>query len=147
MDHPLVAGLAGGTESRMLNKIMLIGNLGRDPEMTYTPDGKAITKFSVAVNRYSKDRQSGERKDETTWFYVVAFERLAELCGQYLHKGSKVYLEGRMTSRKYTNKDGIEVTAWDVILNDMQMLDTKESRSTAGAGFGADEASPDDIPF
>jgi len=131
----------------MLNKIMLIGNLGRDPEMTYTPDGKAITKFSVAVNRYSKDRQTGERKDETTWFYVVAFERLAELCGQYLHKGSKVYLEGRMTSRKYTNKDGVEVTAWDVILNDMQMLDTKESRSTSGAGFGADEASPDDIPF
>jgi single-strand DNA-binding protein len=131
----------------MLNKIMLIGNLGRDPEMTYTPDGKAITKFSVAVSRRFNDRQTGEKKEDTTWFNVVAFERLAETCGQYLHKGSKVYLEGRMTSHKYTNKDGIEMTAWEVRLNDMQMLDPKESRATVGAGYGTDEASPDDIPF
>jgi single-strand DNA-binding protein len=115
--------------------------------MTYTPDGKAITKFSVAVSRRFNDRQTGEKKEETTWFYVVAFERLAETCGQYLHKGSKVYLEGRMTSHKYTNKDGIEVTAWEVRLNEMEMLEPKESRSPSGAGFGADEASPDDIPF
>src|SRR5690348_10468208 len=100
----------------MLNKIMLIGNLGRDPEMSYTPSGSAVTKFSVAVNRRSKDRQTGENRDETTWFNVVAWERLAETCNQYLHKGSKVYLEGRMTSRKYTDKDGIERTVWDVIL-------------------------------
>jgi single-strand DNA-binding protein len=131
----------------MLNKIMLIGNLGRDPEMTYTPDGKAITKFSLAVNRTWKDRDTNERKEETTWFYCVAFDRLAETCSQYLHKGSKAYLEGRMTSRKYTNKDGVEVTAWEVRLEQMQMLDPKESRSTVGAGLGADEASPDDIPF
>ncbi|HKW22843.1 MAG TPA: single-stranded DNA-binding protein [Ktedonobacterales bacterium] len=130
----------------MLNKIMLIGNLGRDPEMSYTPSGSAVTKFSVAVSRRSKDRQSGESREETTWFSVVAWERLAEICNQYLHKGSKVYLEGRMTSRKYTDKDGIERTVWDVVLNDMQMLDPKESRS-GGAGTGADDMSSDDIPF
>lgn len=135
----------------MLNKIMLIGNLGRDPEMNYTPDGKAITKFTVAVSRRWNDRQSGEKKEETTWFNVVAFERLAETCGQYLHKGSKVYLEGRMTSHKYTNRDGIEMTGWDVRLSEMEMLDPKESRvgsgAGSGAGYGSDDQSPDDIPF
>jgi single-strand DNA-binding protein len=135
----------------MLNKIMLIGNLGRDPEMTYTPSGTPVTKFSVAVSRRMSDKQTGERKEETTWFSVVAWNRLAETCNQDLHKGSKVYLEGRMTSRKYTNKDGIEVTAWDVVLNDMQMLDPKDGRgSTAegGSGYGSvDDVSPDEIPF
>lgn len=130
----------------MLNKIMLIGNLGRDPEMSYTPSGSAVTKFSVAVSRRSKDRQSGENREETTWFSVVAWERLAEICNQYLHKGSKVYLEGRMTSRKYTDKDGIERTVWDVVLNDMQMLDPKENRGSASGG-GVDDMSSDDIPF
>jgi single-strand DNA-binding protein len=132
----------------MLNKILLIGNLGRDPEMSYTPSGTAITKFTVAVNRNSKDRQTGETRKETTWFNVVAWERLAETCNQYLHKGSKVYLEGRMTSRKYTNKDGVEVTAWEVVLNDMQMLDPKAEASVgAPAAGGMEDMSPDDIPF
>jgi single-strand DNA-binding protein len=136
----------------MLNKIMLIGNLGRDPEMTYTPSGSPVTKFSLAVSRRSKDRQTGERREETTWFSVVAWERLAETCNQYLHKGSKVYIEGRMTSRKYTDKDNVERTVWDVVANDMQMLDPKEDRSEGGsggavAGVAMDDVSPDDIPF
>jgi single-strand DNA-binding protein len=130
----------------MLNKIMLIGNLGRDPEMSYTPSGSAVTKFSVAVSRRFNDKQSGERREETTWFNVVAWERLAETCNQYLHKGSKVYLEGRMTSHKYTDKDGVERTAWEVRLENMEMLDTKESRS-GGGGAGVDDMSSDDIPF
>ncbi len=131
----------------MLNKIMLIGNLGRDPEMTYTPSGTPLTKFSLAVSRRRKD-QSGERVEETTWFNVVAWERLAETCNTYLHKGSKVYIEGRMTSRKYTNKDNVEMTAWEVTANDMQMLDPKDSRPSGG-GQGAPEGDfgPDDIPF
>jgi single-strand DNA-binding protein len=133
----------------MLNKIMLIGNLGRDPEMSYLPSGKAVTKFSVAVSRRWNDRESGERREETTWFNAVAFDRLAETCNTYLHKGSKVYLEGRMTSRKYTNKDGVEVTAWDVNLTDMQMLDPKgASQGEGGRGSGGgDDMGPDDIPF
>ena len=128
----------------MLNKIMLIGNLGRDPEMHYTQSGKALTRFSLAVSRRMKDPESGENREETTWFTVVAWERLAETCSQYLHKGSKVYIEGRMTSRKYTNKDGVEVTAWEVVASNMEMLDTK---GTAVSGVGDDEMTADQVPF
>ena len=134
----------------MLNKIMLIGNLGRDPEMSYTPSGKAVTKFTVAVSRRWTDRESNERREETTWFNAVAWDRLAETCTQYLHKGSKVYLEGRMTSRKYTNKDGVEMTAWDVNLTDMQMLDPRSAEGGQGQGQRIAEpgyTDPDEIPF
>ncbi|HEY7781037.1 MAG TPA: single-stranded DNA-binding protein [Ktedonobacterales bacterium] len=129
----------------MLNKIMLIGNLGKDPELSYTPSGTAVTKFSVAVSRRFKDKNSDERREETTWFYVVAWDRLAETCNQYLHKGSKVYLEGRMTSRKYTDKTGVERTAWDVVLNEMEMLEPKGSGSGGGSGDG--DVETEDIPF
>lgn len=130
----------------MLNKIMLIGNLGRDPEMSYTPSGKAVTKFSLAVNRTSRDRETNERREETTWFNIVAWDQLAETCNQYLHKGSKVYIEGRMTSRKYTNKDGVEVTAWEVVAQDMKMLDTKaESQAMASRSGGGSSASGGDL--
>ena len=132
----------------MLNKITLIGNLGRDPEMNYTPNGKAITKFTMAVNRRTRDRDSGERRDETTWFSVVAWEQLAETCNNYLHKGSKVYIEGRMGSRKYTDKDGVERTVWDVTAENMEMLDPKGTDSGGGGqgGYGGD-MSADEVPF
>ena len=132
----------------MLNKITLIGNLGRDPEMNYTPNGKAITKFTMAVNRRTRDRDSGERRDETTWFSVVAWEQLAETCNNYLHKGSKVYIEGRMGSRKYTDKDGVERTVWDVTAENMEMLDPKGTDSGGGSqgGYGGD-MSADEVPF
>ncbi|HLY29964.1 MAG TPA: single-stranded DNA-binding protein, partial [Ktedonobacterales bacterium] len=106
----------------MLNKIMLIGNLGRDPEMSYTQSGKAVTKFTMAVNRRRKNRETGAQEEETQWFNIVAWDNLAETCHTYLHKGSKIYLEGRMTSRKYTDKDGVERTAWEVVAEGMQML-------------------------
>jgi single-strand DNA-binding protein len=128
----------------MLNKIMLIGNLGRDPEMTYTSSGKAVTKFSLAVSRRMKDPETGDNREETTWFTVIAWERLAETCSQYLHKGSKAYIEGRMTSRKYTNKDGIEVTAWEVVASNMELLDPK---SAASSGTSDDEMTADQVPF
>jgi single-strand DNA-binding protein len=128
----------------MLNKIMLIGNLGRDPEMNYTSSGKAVTKFSLAVSRRIKDPETAENREETTWFTVIAWERLADTCFQYLHKGSKVYIEGRMTSRKYTNKDNVEVTAWEVVAQNMEMLDTKGSTS---GGVGDDEMTTDQVPF
>jgi single-strand DNA-binding protein len=135
----------------LLNKILLIGNLGRDPEMSYTPSGSAVTKFSVAVSRRWTEKASGERKEETQWFNVVAWEKLAETCNQYLRKGAKVYLEGRMMSRKYTDKDHIERTVWEVVLNDMQMLEPKEAHggasAEAGAGGGVDGVTPDAIPF
>lgn len=131
----------------MLNKIMLIGNLGRDPELSYTPSGKAVTKFSLAVSRRMPDRETGERREETTWFNIVAWERLAETMNQYLHKGEKVYIEGRMTSRKYTNKDGVEVTAWDVTATDMQMLTPKGANQQGGGGQTGGYSDADEIPF
>lgn len=127
----------------MLNKIMIIGNLGRDVEMSYTPSGKAVSKFSVAVSR-RRAGADGQRIEETTWFNIVAWEKLGETCNTYLHKGSKVYIEGRMTSRKYTDKDNVERTAWEVTATEMEMLDPK------GAGAGqpaADEMTADDVPF
>ena len=134
-----------------LNKIMLIGNLGRDPDMSYTPAGKPWTRFTLAVSRRWRDRESNEQREETQWFNVVAWDRLAETCNSYLHKGSKVYLEGRMTSRKYTDKEGQERTSWEVVALDMQMLDTKGSNSGAGGSgdYGAqrNEQGPDDLPF
>ena len=134
----------------MLNKIMLIGNLGRDPDMSYTPSGKAIAKFSLAVSRRWTDREANERREETQWFNIVAWERLAETITQYLHKGSKVYIEGRMTSRKYTDKDGVERTAWEVIATEMEMLEPKGAATSSGgsgaAGYDGD-VTPDDIPF
>jgi single-strand DNA-binding protein len=131
-----------------MNKIMLIGNLGRDPEMSYTASGQAVTKFSLAVNRFWKDRESGERREETTWFNIVAWGQQAETCNNYLHKGSKVFVEGRMTSRKYTDKDGVERTVWDVTLSDMEMLDPKGAGQGGAQGSGlGDDVSGDDLPF
>lgn len=134
----------------MLNKIMLIGNLGKDPDMSYTQNGKAVAKFSLAVNRRRRD-ESGEQREETQWFNIVAWERLAETCNNYLHRGSKVYIEGRMTSRKYTDKDGVERTIWEVTATDMQFLEPKGASGASGsggsgAGYG-DEMGADDVPF
>lgn len=117
----------------MLNKIMLIGNLGRDPELNVTSDGTPVTKFSLAVNRMSRTA-SGEKQKETEWFNIVAWRQLAEICEKYLHKGSKVYIEGRITQRKYVDKEGIQRTAVDVIANDMKMLDSKEGSGSASGG-------------
>jgi len=113
-----------------MNKIMLIGNLGRDPEMNYTSSGIAVTKFSVAVKRVSKS-PTGERQDETDWFNIVAFRNLAETCNNYLRKGHKVYVEGRLTQRKYTDRNNVERTAVEVVLNDMEMLTPKSQSQTS----------------
>ena len=131
----------------MLNKIMLIGNLGKDPDLSYTPSGKAIAKFSLAVSRRRRDPESGEQREETQWFNIVAWERLAETCNNYLQKGSKVYIEGRMTSRKYTDKDGIERTVWDVIASEMEMLTPKGAAGSGGGSNYGDEMGADDVPF
>lgn len=138
----------------MLNKIMLIGNLGRDPELNVTSDGTPVTKFSLAVNRAYKTA-NGEKKEETEWFNIVAWRQLAEICERYLHKGSKVYIEGRLTQRKYTDREGVQRTAVDVIANDMRMLDSKpaSSGSEGYAAGGSDDRGdpflpdlPDDLP-
>lgn len=136
----------------MLNKIMLIGNLGKDPEMNYTPSGTAVTKFSLAVSRYRKS-STGERQEETDWFNIVAWDKLGETCNQYLHKGSKVYIEGRLQQRKYTDKNGVDRWMVEVIVNDMEMLTPKSAQSSSSdflAG-NADDSDPlgdlEDHPF
>lgn len=122
-----------------MNKIMLIGNLGRDPEMSYTPSGVPFTKFSLAVNRVTKSA-ANERQEETEWFNIVAWRQLAETCNQYLKKGQKVFIEGRLTQRKYTDKNGVERTAVDVIANEMEMLTPKgQGPQSSGSDAFLDE--------
>ncbi len=128
----------------MLNKIMLIGNLGKDPELQVTSDGTPVTKFSLAVNRNTRT-STGERKEETEWFNIVAWRQLAETCEKYLHKGSKVYIEGRLQQRKYTDRDGIQRTSVEVIATDMEMLTPKSA--TVSAGSYAGNGSESDDPF
>ncbi|MDQ2716278.1 MAG: single-stranded DNA-binding protein [Chloroflexota bacterium] len=114
-----------------MQKMILIGNLGKDPEMTYTPEGTPVTKFPVAVSRTTKS-PDGERKSETEWFNIVAWRNQAEICNQYLHKGNKVYIEGRLSQRRYTDKNGQERTWVEVIVNDMEMLTPKQQTSGPG---------------
>jgi single-strand DNA-binding protein len=129
----------------MLNKIMLIGNLGKDPELQVTSDGTSLTRFSLAVNRSYK-ASSGEKVEETEWFNIVAWRQLAEICERYLHKGSKVYIEGRLTQRKYTDKEGMQRTAVDVIATAMEMLSPKPASSRMEEGEGHDPFLPADFP-
>ena len=105
-----------------LNKVILIGNLGRDPEVRYMPNGEAVCNFSIATSETWNDRQTGQRQDRTEWHNITLYRRLAEVAGQYLKKGSQVYIEGRIQSRKYTGKDGIERTAYEIIGSEMKML-------------------------
>jgi single-strand DNA-binding protein len=128
----------------MLNKIMLIGNLGRDPELQVTPDGTPVTKFSLAVSRSYKSR-SGEQRDETEWFNIIAWRQLAETCEKYLHKGSKVYVEGRLSQRKYTDREGAQRTSIDVTITEMEML-TPKSASSSSEGYSAGSSDSGD-PF
>ena len=128
----------------MLNKIMLIGNLGRDPELQVTPDGTPVTKFSLAVSRSYKSR-SGEQRDETEWFNIIAWRQLAETCEKYLHKGSKVYVEGRLSQRKYTDREGAQRTSIDVTITEMEML-TPKSASGSSEGYSAGSSDSGD-PF
>lgn len=128
----------------MLNKIMLIGNLGRDPELQMTAnEGIPVTKFSLAVNRTYTVK--GEKKDETEWFNIVTWNKLAETCEKYLHKGSKVYIEGRISTRKYTDKEGVQRTIVEVIANDMKMLDTKAA-SGGSSSYAASTPSYSSAP-
>jgi len=129
----------------MLNKIMLIGNLGRDPELQVTSDGTPFTKFSLAVSRTYKT-STGERREETEWFNIVAWRQLAETCERYLHKGSKVYIEGRLQQRKYTDKNGVERSAVDVIASDMEML-TPKSASSSSEGYATGSSDDRGDPF
>ena len=113
-----------------VNKVILVGRLGRDPEVRYLPNGEAVANFGVATSEQWKDR-SGERQERTEWHNITMYRRLAEIAGQYLKKGREVYIEGRIQSRKYTGKDGIERTAYDIIANEMKMVGPREGGGAA----------------
>lgn len=108
-----------------INKVILIGNLGRDPETRYANSGEAITSVSVATTDKWKDKASGEQKEQTEWHRVVFFGKLAEIAGEFLKKGSQVYVEGKLKTRKWTDKDGAEKYTTEIVADTMQMLGSK----------------------
>ena len=145
-----------------VNKVILVGRLGRDTETRYIPNGDAITNFSLATDEQWRDR-NGERQTRTEWHNVSLYGKLGEIAGQYLRKGSQVFIEGKIQSRKYTGKDGIERTAYDIIGNEMKMLSNRNDGSDSGNNNAAPPTSnappqhesttapiddiDDDIPF
>lgn len=133
--------------SRGLNKVMIIGNLGRDPEMRYTPSGKAVTSFSVATNR-SWVNAAGERREDTEWFNVVAWGNLAEICKQYLTKGQQVYVEGRLQTRGWEDENGKKHYRTELVANEMVMLgDRRGPKSAEETQSSEAESGSSDFPF
>jgi single-strand DNA-binding protein len=121
-----------------VNKVILIGNLGRDPEVRYTPSGAAICNVSIATTRNWKSKDSGERQEETEWHRVVFYDRLAEIAGEYLKKGRPVYVEGRLKTRKWQDKEGRDTYTTEIIADQMQLLGGREGMG--GGGGGGDSA-------
>jgi single-strand DNA-binding protein len=123
-----------------VNKVILVGNLGRDPEVRYTPDGAAIANVSIATTSKYKNK-SGEMVEETEWHRVVCFGRLAEIVGEYLKKGRSIYVEGRLKTRQYTDENGVKKYTTDIIASELQMLGSRESTgdgATSGKSIGSD---------
>lgn len=145
--------------ARGVNKVILIGNLGQDPEVKYMPSGGAVCNISLATTDSWKDKNSGERQERTEWHRVVFFNRLAEIAGEYLRKGSQVYIEGRLQTRKWQDKEGQERTTTEIVVSDMQMLGSRgggaldePAAPPAGGSQAKRQESPaedfdDDIPF
>lgn len=123
----------------MLNKVTLIGNLGTDPEVRYMPSGGAVTNISLATTRRWKDKATGERRDATEWHRVIFFNRLAEIAGEYLKKGSQVYVEGRLQTRKWQGQDGQDRYTTEIIADELHMLG---SRSGGTSDFHSDQPTP-----
>lgn len=125
----------------MINKVILIGRMGKDPEVRYTADGAMITNFTLATDEQWKDK-NGEKVQKTEWHNISCFGKLAEICGNYLHKGSKIYVEGKIQTLSYEDKEGIKRYSTSIIIHDMKMLDSK------GQGNAAPESTPmEDVPF
>ncbi len=119
-----------------VNKVILVGNCGRDPEVRYLPSGSAVATVSVATSSKRKDKQSGEMIEETQWHRVTFFDRLAEIAGEYVKKGRPIYVEGRLKYGKFTNKDGVEQNTCDIIATEMQLLGGREGLGGPSGGGG-----------
>jgi single-strand DNA-binding protein len=148
------ATIVSKEEGIMINKAILVGRLGADPEVRYTPDGLMVTNFNLATDETRKDK-SGERIQKTEWHRIVTFGKLAEICGNYLSKGKLIYLEGRIQTRSWEDKDGNKRSTTEIVASDMKMLDSKGQAK--GSGTVGNEAPPpyfspeslpdDDVPF
>lgn len=114
-----------------INKVIILGNLGNDPEVKYLPNGDAVTNFSIATGESWNDKQTGEKVEKTEWHRVVAFRKLGEICGEYLKKGSKVYIEGKLQTRKWQDQSGGDRYTTEIVANDMQMLDSRNANASA----------------
>jgi len=154
--------------ARGVNKVIIVGNLGQEPEVKYMPSGQAVCNISVATTDSWSDKASGEKQEKTEWHRVVFFRRLAEIAGEYLHKGSQVYIEGRLQTRKWQDQSGAEKYTTEIIANEMQMLGGRGGGASGGGfdappaadeGYGSSSSEPaksapstaddfdDDIPF
>jgi single-strand DNA-binding protein len=145
--------------ARGVNKVILVGNLGKDPEVRYMPSGNAVANVTLATTDSWKDKQSGEKQERTEWHNIVFYSRLAEIAGEYLKKGSQVYVEGRLQTRKWQDKNGNDRYTTEIIANEMQMLGSRggsagyagepapAAAQPAAASSGAADAFDDDIPF
>jgi single-strand DNA-binding protein len=142
--------------SRGINKVIIVGNLGNDPETRYMPSGSAVTNLSVATNESWKDKQTGEQKDRTEWHKVAMFGRLAEIAAEYLRKGSQVYIEGKLRTRKWQDKDGQDRYTTEIVADEMQMLGGRGGGGAPPMNDSSDRSPPprasgddfdDDIPF
>ena len=116
-----------------VNKAIVLGNLGRDPETRYMPNGDAVTNIAIATTESWKDKHSGEKKEVTEWHRVTFYRKLAEIAGQYLKKGSQVYIEGRLQTRKWTDKDGVERYTTEIVASDLQMLGARPAGAPSSA--------------
>lgn len=125
--------------ARGVNKVILIGNLGSDPEVRYTPSGSAVANVNLATSETWRDKQTGELQDRTEWHRVVFFNRLAEIVGEYLRKGSKIYIEGTLRTRKWQDKNGIDRYTTEIIANEMHILDSRNASYDRPAGGPDDE--------
>ena len=121
--------------ARGINKVILIGNLGQDPETKYMPSGGAVTNVSLATSESWRDKQSGEQQERTEWHRVVFFNRLAEIAGEYLRKGGKVYIEGSLRTRKWQGQDGQDRYTTEIVANEMQMLDSRGETGMSEGGY------------
>ena len=137
----------------MVNKVILIGRLGKDPDVRYTPDGTMVTSFNLATDEQWKDK-NGEKVQKTEWHRIVAWGKLAEICGNYLVKGKLVFIEGRIQTRSWEDKEGVKRFTTEIIASNMQMLDSKGQNKTdessldaAPASFSNGNVSVDDVPF
>jgi single-strand DNA-binding protein len=125
--------------ARGINKVILIGNVGQDPEVKYMPSGGAVTNISIATSETWKDKNTGQPQERTEWHRVVFFNRLGEIAGEYLRKGSKVYVEGSLRTRKWQAQDGTDRYTTEIVANEMQMLDGRGDNAGGGMGAGGGE--------